>query len=1087
MPFTDNYKLWSGTPGNFLDALEDSRRMLTIDRQLLGLFEVFGNGVISGFNVVSSGTLTVSVLPGTAHINFLAVSTTDPVSVGPLVPNSNNYIYAQSLNDTRYTRQAHFFSDLVNFNSGNMILLATVLTGPTAIISIDLTRDDISFISTIQSFIKTHKHTGTITSPSKIDLSSEVSGVLPGFRINDIDASKITSGLINPTRFPRLDHSDLANSGVLSHAQLDSFVRNLSNSNTRLMGELTTINFLNMCLAVKHIWSDVDTYNTNMLTMIPGISKDSFIDVPASNGYVDGHYIRDNNSNAIIVDKTNHFIQGVLATNGTLSTITYSQQSDFDAAYSNINITTYPTFFTLLKPFSELIVENFDNVFATNTAFPNWLLETVSSSNNTTFKSDSTESVEGPFSAKLAINQSFRVQTTRFFSTVQDWTAYNEISLSVASLNVSHGQLRCQLLYGTSNTSYAVQDDFSLLSINEVNIGFKSVVHDLTSITRDKIIGIRIYTDTGLGWALNTVSFNIDRIILNNNIFYATNGALRFRFSTPQQSNFASISWDADLNSGTIQARARTASSFNVFDQSVISQFSDYINNGENPNVSNNTCIEFEIALTSDSGKTNSPVVRSVILGFVTQSSTSGLSINSYAKFLRAKTLSNILIENAGDVIIDGNIEIGDFYYGLTHSLQQKDSTLVTRRGINGSKFPLSPIQAIRPDLLIKSPEIDYCTTIKRLQDKSYLISDQFNDRILNVNIDGSIIKGLGTNNSLTQIDLYPLSVIYNDTLKLLYIAWSKPILTNSVDLSKFIIVGNGINITLSNSLDKLNALQGSNTSTASSNVSIITLSSSHITELELFLSSEQISTDIYLNVQSNGVVGLNLNSNYSSLSSPKGIQIFVGNFSYVSGIFRPINVSLLQSGNYLISNAKPLLLDSSQNDTLTGMNINNITSTIEIDSVTGEVVFGDNSVNYSTLSLGCSIGYDNGSGNDNLYIACAGIILKNPATVSTTPATTEISALANYIGQISVVEKSSGVAIMNFKSSDGTVFSDLQIDSDQNFIAIERSFNVDGTSRSRIIRIDQNLNIFFQYGEDSFEAFNDVRILNSGEIVTSS
>ena len=45
MRFTENYRLGSVIAGQPLDPLEDSRRMLTIDSQLLGLFEVFGNGV----------------------------------------------------------------------------------------------------------------------------------------------------------------------------------------------------------------------------------------------------------------------------------------------------------------------------------------------------------------------------------------------------------------------------------------------------------------------------------------------------------------------------------------------------------------------------------------------------------------------------------------------------------------------------------------------------------------------------------------------------------------------------------------------------------------------------------------------------------------------------------------------------------------------------------------------------------------------------------------------------------------------------------------------------------------------------------
>ncbi len=63
-----------------------------------------------------------------------------------------------------------------------------------------------------------------------------------------------------------------------------------------------------------------------------------------------------------IVDKTRHLISGVPATEGQLSTISYNKQSDFDGAYSNINITTFETFFSLTKPFSELIVENLSAV-----------------------------------------------------------------------------------------------------------------------------------------------------------------------------------------------------------------------------------------------------------------------------------------------------------------------------------------------------------------------------------------------------------------------------------------------------------------------------------------------------------------------------------------------------------------------------------------------------------------------------------------------------------------------------------------------------------------------------------------------------
>src|ERR1700750_2529880 len=112
MKFTDHFKLGSVEVNQPILPIEDSRRMLTIDRQLLGLFQIFGNGVITGWHVTAGSTLTVNVSPGRGHINFMAAETTDPRSVVDLVPNSTNYIYAQAVDSTRYDRDLIFIASL---------------------------------------------------------------------------------------------------------------------------------------------------------------------------------------------------------------------------------------------------------------------------------------------------------------------------------------------------------------------------------------------------------------------------------------------------------------------------------------------------------------------------------------------------------------------------------------------------------------------------------------------------------------------------------------------------------------------------------------------------------------------------------------------------------------------------------------------------------------------------------------------------------------------------------------------------------------------------------------------------------------
>lgn len=95
MRFTDHYRLGAVEAGKPLDPLEDSRRFLTIDRQLLGLFEIFGNGVIEGWTLTAANTgLSVNVDAGRGHVSYMSAETLDPRAVTELVANSVNYIYA---------------------------------------------------------------------------------------------------------------------------------------------------------------------------------------------------------------------------------------------------------------------------------------------------------------------------------------------------------------------------------------------------------------------------------------------------------------------------------------------------------------------------------------------------------------------------------------------------------------------------------------------------------------------------------------------------------------------------------------------------------------------------------------------------------------------------------------------------------------------------------------------------------------------------------------------------------------------------------------------------------------------------------
>jgi hypothetical protein len=1116
MKFTENYRLSSIEVGEPLSPLEDSRRFLTIDRQLLGLFEVFGNGVIEGWDVVAGTALSVGITPGRGHINFLAARTTAPKVVNGLAPESVNYIYAQSVETTRFNRDVGFLSDVSRYdNNDQIILLATVTTTASGIALIDTTvRHDISFIETIRQLINQHRHRGGNDNPSKIDLQTEVTGQLPGFRVDDFDASKVVNGRLDPARLPAIEHGSLLDSGVLTHAQLDSFVRDLSNPHVGLLGEITASNLLHAYLAMKHIWNEVDKYSFNMLALIPGISPDGFSDLAKTTA---------------IFDRTNHTIQGIPAVSGQLLSTTFHTAADFRKAVAKVNIDIKSQdgvdWFQLTRPFTVTVVEDFDDVFATDVDIPGWKVQTISSDDATSFKSDSSRKADGAFSAKLSIDQGFRIQTTKSFDKDQDWSNYNELDLSIDTLSAAHGQIRLEVLKGRNETESVIAD-FLVLDTNETTSGFQQVLFDISNLARDKVSGIRIYTDSKLGWDLSAIVLNVDRIRLNNNLYFYPNGSIRFRYETPQRSKWAAISWDADANGGTIQARARTASNFAVMDQATAVPFSPFFSDpGDDPHVDDNTNMEVEIAITSDSAKTQTPVVRSVTLSFVTSSESRGLTIDTTEEFLRASRQENTRVETVvpsptdGRVVIDGRIDVGDVVYGTLRSMQQADRFGTPVVGITGNSLPLSPIQASKEEFLLRQSSLDGVCTVIRMQDRSYLLTDTLNDRVLLLDPDGDVLRGLASNNARFSAEkgLYPLTANYDREGSTLYLAWTGNVNFASLDLSKVLINGSGLSIRLS-SADTVSKLQGQNSELESGNVTPVVLSEAHAGELAYFLDSQSTKDPrLFVNVDPDAVAsGVDLeNTNFASLAGPRGLPLSVAPIRYVRGIFRPVSVSVTAAGNWLIGNAKPLLVNGDSADIVTGVGKSEITSVLEMNPLTKEVVFSDDSVDFSLVTFGSAVEYN------ERYVLVAGITadesppsgsqastantaslgtgsaITSTTTTTTTStgqagATTSVSVtndldmVSKYRGRVKIVEKRSGRVVFDEPTSDGTYASDAQLDADENIVVVEKSF-ANNTSTGRVIKVDELGNVFFQFGLREFAAPNDVRVLSTGNLVVSS
>jgi len=291
--FTQYYNLAYFDFGDELDttinAQLEADRFVTIDRQLYGLYNIFGDGVISGWEVFDNGYteangISVGITSGLGVIKFTAVQTESPFFVNSIVPNSTVYIYALPTSDSSSTRGVEFIASLAEV-TGFALQIATIVTEDAGISYINNnTRDNISFEQEIIDAIGDHRHR---EEDSKIDLDSGVKGVLPGSKIDGFDAEKLETGKLNKERIPVLDHNDLENAGNLSHSQIDAVIDTISDNNLGLLGEVATVNQLRQIIFLRYRYDDVDKYFVNELVIIPGLSPESQIDRNSSTALID--------------------------------------------------------------------------------------------------------------------------------------------------------------------------------------------------------------------------------------------------------------------------------------------------------------------------------------------------------------------------------------------------------------------------------------------------------------------------------------------------------------------------------------------------------------------------------------------------------------------------------------------------------------------------------------------------------------------------------------------------------------------------------------------------------------------------------
>jgi|GEM_PF-2733956 len=277
-------------------------RFVLIDRQLQGLYNIYGNGVISGWNTFdngfsTTGGISIAITTGTGVINSISSQTSATMILSGLQPSSTFGVYAYNAGASVTDRSTQFYVGATAPNPTS-ILISRVITSDSGVSSIDdSVRTYIDFEQVVVDLINNHKHRGT---PPKVDLSTETKNELSGARIDSFSAEKITSGRIIESCAPIINHSDLSNIGVLTHAQLESLSDTIIayNSNNdisykELMGEVALTNLLQQTIFLKYMYSDIDKFFNNEFIIIPEIppsfspSYSALIDEENSTTFVD--------------------------------------------------------------------------------------------------------------------------------------------------------------------------------------------------------------------------------------------------------------------------------------------------------------------------------------------------------------------------------------------------------------------------------------------------------------------------------------------------------------------------------------------------------------------------------------------------------------------------------------------------------------------------------------------------------------------------------------------------------------------------------------------------------------------------------
>lgn len=739
---TITYKLGYFVDGEITSQITEDRRMNTIDSQMRGLYEVMGNGVLDGWQVGRSayGSMSVDVSAGKGIITFVVVESTASSTITTLFPNATNFVFATRLPNSYWDRSVAFSISLSSTGPSDSILLAAVTTTGGGVSSINNdVRSNVGLISSIEDVVRAHKHVGGANNPDPIDLSSQVEGVVSQENLPNLDAAKVSTGILPVTVIPKIDHiAGLKNQGELTHSQLDSFVQNLSAFGKTVMGETALVNLMQLTLALKHQWPDVDEYLVNQLAFIPGISPDELVDF--------------NNTTAEVDTKTSaegglHKIYGSTGPGMRTFTKTWDTAVEFEDA-EKVNTTADGDSLRLEVSESSVMLDDFETIGGWETK-----IQDLSSSAGT-LELDATTKVSGSYSAKLGINTTDASNlsfTMRKAFASQDWTKYDGIVFYLNTTSVEHGEV----YFYINDAVSGVQNSYTMvLGKNEPTInrdtllnGWREIYIDLTPFDRGSVNTVGFFLSTQHGWdATKPFPMNVDRMSLTAGNKFTGSGTARFTYGNGFPQDFWRIRWDAVLPAGTsVMARTRVSNNVTDFDPASNSQpaWSDYysVSGFEFPTAGGDLYqyAQVEVSMSASPDFSSSPVMMRLYLDRRVSADDFSFQYSEQDQWESGKKFNVDTRSVPGSISIASLTDVDNVFYGSKGSANQTDADLVSVFSSAGTTIQKGTRQALAGE----PSGFGQVSAVKRGENDTIWVADTENDRVLQIDKAGDVIFGL--------------------------------------------------------------------------------------------------------------------------------------------------------------------------------------------------------------------------------------------------------------------------------------------------------------------------------------------------------